>query len=67
MHKLNLVDEIIKEPLGGAHTFPEKTINTVKKKIQFYFNELSKLSPEELIKKRINKFINIGKFKKTNE
>ncbi len=67
MYKLNLVDEIIKEPLGGAHTFPEKTINTVKKKIQLHFNELSKSSLKELTNKRINKFTNMGKFKKENE
>ena len=64
MYKLNLVDEIIREPLGGAHSFPQKTISTVKKKIQSHYNELSKLSLEELIKKRVNKFTEMGKFKK---
>ena len=63
MYKLNLVDEIIKEPLGGAHTFPQN-ISTVKKKIQLHYNELSKLSLEKLVNKRINKFTEMGKFKK---
>ena len=63
LKKIKIVDEIIQEPLGGAHTFPQKTISTVKKKIQSHYNELSKLSLEELINKRINKFTEMGKFK----
>ena len=33
MKNLGLVDEIIKEPLGGAHTFPNETFKIVKKVI----------------------------------
>ena len=40
MKKIGLVDEIIKEPLGGAHTFPKETFRIVKKTILKAINEL---------------------------
>ncbi|MAU15372.1 MAG: acetyl-CoA carboxylase carboxyl transferase subunit alpha [Muricauda sp.] len=62
MKKLKLVDEIVKEPLGGAHTNREKTFETVAKKITTHFEELKKLSPKELVKKRMEKYANMGVF-----
>jgi acetyl-CoA carboxylase carboxyl transferase subunit alpha len=63
MQELGLVDEIIKEPLGGAHTFPKKTYSKVKKAIIEAIQEFSSLDKEILVKKRMNKFCNMGIFK----
>lgn len=63
MQGLGLVDEIIKEPLGGAHTFPEKTYVKVKKAIIEAIQEFSSLDKETLVNKRMNKFCNMGMFK----
>ncbi len=63
MKKLNLVDEIIKEPLGGAHRDRETTFKTVSQNIVKYFNELKNLSPKELVAKRMDKYGNMGVFK----
>ena len=43
MKKLGLVDEIIKEPLGGAHTFPKETFKIVKRSILKSMSEFTKL------------------------
>ncbi|WP_074408057.1 MULTISPECIES: acetyl-CoA carboxylase carboxyltransferase subunit alpha [Aquimarina] len=61
--KLKVVDEIIKEPLGGAHSDRETTFKTVRDKILASFEELKNLSPEELVEKRMEKYANMGVFK----
>lgn len=63
MKKLKLIDEIIKEPEGGAHRNREKTFETVSKKIMSHYKELSKLSPKELIQSRMDKYTEMGSFK----
>ncbi|AGD98064.1 acetyl-CoA carboxylase carboxyl transferase subunit alpha [Blattabacterium sp. (Blatta orientalis) str. Tarazona] len=62
MHKLNLIDDVIKEPLGGAHFCPEQAYKTIKTKIIKYYKELSCIDIEELIRTRKNKYISIGVF-----
>ena len=60
MKKNKLIDRIIKEPLSGAHSEPEKTFKIVKKEILNSLNELQKLSKDKLIKKRMDKFCDMG-------
>ncbi|WP_185876715.1 acetyl-CoA carboxylase carboxyltransferase subunit alpha [Blattabacterium cuenoti] len=62
MYKFNLIDEIIKEPLGGAHFSPKKTYKIIKKQILKYHKQLSLYDMKTLIKKRKNKYISIGCF-----
>ena len=47
MKKLKLVDEIVKEPLGGAHADREGAFKAVEKAIIKHFEELKKLSPKD--------------------
>ncbi|UNY97443.1 acetyl-CoA carboxylase carboxyltransferase subunit alpha [Zhouia spongiae] len=63
MKKLKLVDEIIKEPLGGAHSNREATYKTIEKTILKVYDELKKLSPEELVNNRMDKYAGMGVFK----
>jgi len=63
MKKIGLVDEIIKEPLGGAHTFPEETFKIVKKKIVSVINELKVIDKDTLVNNRMEKFSNMGEIK----
>ncbi|WP_323788501.1 acetyl-CoA carboxylase carboxyltransferase subunit alpha [Psychroserpens sp.] len=63
MKKLKLVDEIIKEPLGGAHTDREKTFLSVRDAIIKTYDNLKNLSPKELVKQRMDKYANMGVFK----
>lgn len=59
---LGLIDRIIKEPAGGAHKDSKEAGRLVKKAILETMNELNNLSSEELIKRRYNKFRQIGEF-----
>ncbi|SEL85197.1 acetyl-CoA carboxylase carboxyl transferase subunit alpha [Aquimarina amphilecti] len=61
--RLKVVDEIVREPLGGAHSDREKTFKTVRDKILSSFDEMKNLSPEELVEKRMDKYANMGVFK----
>ena len=63
MKRIGLVDEIIEEPLGGAHTFPEKTYKKVKKAINQSIEELIKIKKEKLVENRMKKFSKMGIFK----
>lgn len=60
MLKNKLVDGIIKEPVGGAHTFPEKMYRILKKEILTHIEELTKLDAKKLVKKRMGKFSEMG-------
>ena len=60
MKKNGLVDKIITEPLSGAHTDPDSTFKIVKKEIINSINILKKFTIKKLIKKRMDKFCNIG-------
>lgn len=60
--KLGIIEDIIKEPLGGAHYNPEKAYEALKKQVLSAYTELEKMSPKEIVEHRQNKFINIGIF-----
>lgn len=63
MKKQKLIDEIVKEPLGGAHSNREMTFETVKNSISDAYAEFRNLSPAELVKKRMNKYSDMGVFR----
>ena len=58
-----LIDDIIKEPLGGAHRNREAVFESVKKAIEETYKKLSKLSVEKLIEKRMDKYTSYGVYK----
>ena len=60
---INVIDDIIKEPIGGAHSDREATFKNVEKTILAVLAELKKLSPEELMEKRREKYYAMGVYK----
>lgn len=60
--KLGVIDEVIPEPLGGAHRDPEKQAKAVKESILRKLKDLNKFSKEELVEKRYHKFRKMGAF-----
>ena len=62
MLKNNLIDGIIKEPIGGAHSNPKEIYSTVKKTILDTLNELEKIDIDTLLEKRLEKFCSMGVF-----
>ena len=64
--EMGIADKIINEPLGGAHNNYDEMANILKNVILDEVYKLQKLSKEELITNRMNKYDNIGHIK-TNE
>ena len=63
LKKLNVIDGIISEPLGGAHSDHKEASRLVGEAIMKAYNELKDIPPDELIEKRIEKFGVMGAFK----
>jgi len=63
MKKMKLIDKIVKEPVGGAHSDREKTFNTVANAIEKAFAEFKNLSPSDLVNQRMEKYSEMGVFK----
>ena len=63
MKKNGLVDDVIKEPINGAHRKPEEMFTNVKKAIKKYIKELEEVNPEARINNRIEKFNQMGVWK----
>jgi acetyl-CoA carboxylase carboxyl transferase subunit alpha len=62
MKRMKLVDEIVKEPLGGAHKDREQTFRSVSNTIVKSYNEFKNLSPKELVDQRMEKYAQMGVF-----
>lgn len=62
--KLKVIDDIIPEPTGGAHRFPEETMAAVKQTIVKHIDRLKRISTAKLVNKRYDKFAAIGRFGK---
>jgi acetyl-CoA carboxylase carboxyl transferase subunit alpha len=62
LRELRLVDEIIPEPLGGAHNDPDVTGATLKKHLLKHLRELLKTSASDRLKRRYEKFRAYGRF-----
>jgi acetyl-CoA carboxylase carboxyl transferase subunit alpha len=67
MSKFGLVDGVIPEPVGGAHAKPEEMATTVKNYLVKTLSELNKLSAEDRIKQRIDKFSKMGFYEEVPE
>lgn len=63
MNSLHLVDGIIPEPVGGAHSNPAEVFVTVKAEILKHLALLKSMSPQARIDKRIEKFSQMGVYK----
>ena len=63
MKNFELIDDIIKEPLGGAHTFPEEMASILKEHLIHIIRQLMAMDPNQRISERINKFSSMGRYK----
>src|SRR6266498_4637169 len=62
LHDHGLVDEIVPEPLGGAHNDPSATAHTLKQHLLKHLKQLQKLSAADRLKKRYDKFRSHGQY-----
>lgn len=60
--ELRLIDDVVREPLGGAHQDQEAAIKNLKAAVGRQLDELCALPTEELLRRRYEKFRRIGEF-----
>lgn len=65
--KLGIIDEIVKEPLGGAQKDPKLAINRVARSIKKNLDILTSISIDQLLEERYQKYRKIGKFHQRSE
>ena len=61
--ELKVIDEIISEPLGGAHRDRDLILSNVREAILKNLNLFKEMSPEDILDQRKNKFLKIGRTK----
>ena len=61
--KIQIIDEIIKEPIGGAHRNKDELINSTREILLKHLEEFENKTGEEIFQQRKEKFLNIGKQK----
>lgn len=62
LHNLGIIDEVVKEPLGGAHQSMDEMANILKEALIRSLKDLKKISPDELLDARYKKYREMGKF-----
>ena len=62
LYRLGVIDEIVKEPLGGAHRDPKRMAETLKEAVERHLRELTKINMEDLLGLRYKKFRRMGTF-----
>ncbi len=60
--QLKVVDKVIEEPAGGAHQDPAKAAAAVDVALTDALNDLLKLTPDELVRDRYDRFRALGAF-----
>jgi acetyl-CoA carboxylase carboxyl transferase subunit alpha len=63
LKSLGLVDEIVPEPLGGAHRDAEATFETLQNALESHLRELMALNTDELVAQRLARLESFGRFK----
>jgi acetyl-CoA carboxylase carboxyl transferase subunit alpha len=62
LERMGVIDAIVEEPVGGAHTDPEATAEALRTALSRHVAELRKVKPDRLIRRRAEKFGKIGAF-----
>ena len=62
LYQLGVIDEVLKEPLGGAHRDPETMAERLKEAAERHLRDLEGMDIEELLKLRYEKFRRMGTF-----
>lgn len=60
LSELRVVDEVVREPMGGAHRDHKRAASLLRRVIRRHLRELLELSPEELVEQRYQKFRQMG-------
>lgn len=63
LEERGVIDEIIREPAGGAHRDPESAARSVGEAIERHLSELEEFSGDELVRRRLEKFMAMGEYR----
>jgi acetyl-CoA carboxylase carboxyl transferase subunit alpha len=62
LFELRVIDEIVPEPLGGAHANHEQTATALQEALNKHLEELRRFKPDKLIRRRREKYLRMGQF-----
>ena len=62
LYRLGVIDEIVKEPSGGAHRDPQTMAESLKETVEQHLRELERMDVDEILKNRYQKFRRMGSF-----
>jgi acetyl-CoA carboxylase carboxyl transferase subunit alpha len=60
--ELGVIEEVVPEPIGGAHANHEQAARTVQETLLRHLDELRRYKPDKLVRRRREKYLRIGKF-----
>jgi acetyl-CoA carboxylase carboxyl transferase subunit alpha len=63
LNEFGLVDEVLEEPLGGAHRNPRETAEVIRNALLKHLDELDKLAADQLLEQRQRRLASFGQFK----
>jgi acetyl-CoA carboxylase carboxyl transferase subunit alpha len=63
LNEFGLVDEVLEEPLGGAHRNPRETAEVIRNALLKHLDELDKLATDQLLEQRQRRLASFGQFK----
>lgn len=66
MYEHGLIDDIIQEPLGGAHSNPIGMAEILKKHLKQQLNKFKKITTEEMLQARLDKYRKMGKYEEVD-
>jgi len=64
LYELGIIDEIIPEPLGGAHRDYRGSAESIRKVLERHLNQLKEIPPDTLLEERYKKFRAMGMFRR---
>jgi acetyl-CoA carboxylase carboxyl transferase subunit alpha len=62
LFQLGVIDEVVPEPRGGAHSDPDGAIASLRDALTRHLDELLRIKPQKLIEQRAEKYLKMGKF-----
>jgi acetyl-CoA carboxylase carboxyl transferase subunit alpha len=62
LYSLGVIDEIVREPLGGAHSDPDGAARALADALEAALKSLEGIAPDELIKRRAEKYLKMGRY-----
>jgi acetyl-CoA carboxylase carboxyl transferase subunit alpha len=60
--EFGVIDEIVPEPAGGAHVNHDAIAGTLRETLAKHIEELRRIKPEKLVRRRREKFLKMGAF-----